>query len=245
MEKRGAHQPPTPRDNHLLRALADAEYNRLQGNLHLEYLELGKIILETGQGARFAYFPTTALVSLLSVMEDGSAAEIAITGRDGVVGVSLFMGGIATTTRAIVQSGGYAYRLDAEALSAEFVRGGQMHAILLRYMQALMTQMVQTAACNRHHSVEQQLCRWLLLSLDLLPSDEVVMTHDLIANMLGVRRAGVSVAAAKLQADAVIHYRRGRIQVIDRSRLEKCSCECYAVVKREVARLLPEFSDFN
>lgn len=230
----------SPRQNQLLNALPDAEYNRLEPDLHLESLSLGTTIVEAGETARHAYFPTTAIISLLTVLEDGASAEIAVTGRDGVVGVALFMGGATTTTSAVVQSAGYAYRLDAAALTREFVRGGPLHQLLLRYMQALVTQMVQTAACNRHHSLEQQLCRWLLLSLDLLASNELVMTHDLIANMLGVRRSGVSLAAGKLQADGIINYRRGHIAVVSREKLERYACECYAVVKREVARLMPE-----
>ena len=228
-----------PRQNKLLKMLPEAEYSRLAPDLHFQQLALGSSIVEAGESVRYAYFPTTAIVSLLSVLESGDSAEIAVVGRDGVVGVALFMGGTTTTTRAVVQSAGAAYRLDAAALTREFVRGGAVHQLLLRYMQALVTQMVQTATCNRHHSVHQQLCRWLLLSLDLLSSNELVMTHDLIGDMLGVRRAGVSAAAAKLQADGVITYKRGRIAVLDRKKLEKCSCECYEVVKKEVARLLP------
>lgn len=232
--------PPDPRQNKLLKLLPEAEYERLAPDLRLEHLPLGKSVVEAGEAFRFAYFPTDAIVSLLSVLENGASAEIALVGHDGVVGVALFMGGATTTTRAVVQSAGHAYRLDAHALHKEFVRGGAVHQLLLRYMQALVTQMVQTAACNRHHSVDQQLCRWLLLSLDLLPSNELVMTHDLIGNMLGVRRAGVTAAAGKLQAEGVITYRRGRITVLDRKQLEKRACECYQVVKKEVARLLPD-----
>ena len=229
----------SPRQNQLLNALSDAEYTRLEPDLQLEFLPLGTMIVEAGETVHHAYFPTTAIISLLSVLKDGASAEIALTGRDGVVGVALFMGGATTTTSAVVQSAGYAYRLDAGPLTREFVRGGPLHQLLLRYMQALVTQMVQTAACNRHHSLEQQLCRWLLQSLDLLTSNELVMTHDLIANMLGVRRSGISLAAGKLQADGIINYRRGHIAVVSREKLERCACECYAVVKREVARLLP------
>ena len=232
--------PPDPRQNKLLKLLPEAEYERLAPDLRLEHLPLGKSVVEAGEAFRYAYFPTDAIVSLLSVLENGASAEIALVGHDGVIGVALFMGGATTTTRAVVQSAGHAYRLDAHALHQEFVRGGAVHQLLLRYMQALVTQMVQTAACNRHHSVDQQLCRWLLLSLDLLPSNELVMTHDLIGNMLGVRRAGVSAAAGKLQAEGVITYKRGRITVLDRKQLEKRACECYEVVKKEVARLLPD-----
>ena len=227
-----------PRVNQILNALPYHDYARLRPRLVLEHLALGDTVLEAGEAARRAYFPTDAIVSFLSLMENGSSAEIAMAGRDGVVGVALFMGGSTTTTRAVVQSAGYAYSLDAAALTAEFVRGEALHQILLRYMQALVTQMVQTAACNRHHSVHQQLCRWLLLSLDLLPSNVLTMTHDLISDMLGVRRAGISKAAAKLQSAGIISYRRGRVVVLDREKLESCSCECYEVVKREVSRLM-------
>lgn len=228
----------SPRANELLNALPAEDYMRLLPHLVLERLTLGDIVLEVGEEARRAYFPTDAIVSFLSLMENGSSAEIAMAGRDGVVGVALFMGGGTTTTRAVVQSAGHAYSIDAAALAAEFVRGGALHQLLLRYMQALVTQMVQTAACNRHHSVHQQLCRWLLLSLDLLSSNTLIMTHDLISDMLGVRRAGISQAAAKLQADGIISYSRGRVVVLDRERLEACSCECYGVVRREVSRLM-------
>jgi CRP-like cAMP-binding protein len=229
----------SPKQNRIIRACPDAEYARLAPDLHLEYLALGTAVLEAGQPARHVYFPTTAVVSLLSVLENGAYAEIAMTGCDGIVGVAAFMGGATTTTRAIVQSAGYAYRMDAALLLKEFIRGGPVHQILLRYMQALVTQMVQTAACNRHHALEQQLCRWLLLSLDLVPSNQLVMTQELIANMLGVRRSGITEAAAKLQARRLITYKRGRITVLSRVGLEKSACECYALVKKEVARLLP------
>ena len=229
---------PDPRANELLAALPDEDYSRVAPHLRPEFLPLGKALLEIGATTDHVYFPTTALVSLLSVMENGSSAEIAITGRDGLVGISLFMGGATTTTRAVVQSAGYAYRLDVVSLMREFESRGALHNLLLRFTQALVTQMVQTAACNRHHSVEQQLCRWLLLSLDLLPSNDLVMTHDLIANMLGVRRAGVTLAAGKLQADDAMTYTRGKITVLDRAKIEACACECYKVVKTEVARIM-------
>ena len=186
----------------------------------------------------YLYFPTDSIVSLLYVMENGASAEIAVTGNDGLVGIALFMGGESTPSRAVVQSAGYAYRLRAVVMKKEFEHGGPLQHLLLRYTQALITQMAQTAVCNRHHSVEQQLCRWLLLSLDRLPSNELVMTQELISNMLGVRREGVTEAAGHLQAAGLIHYSRGHITVLDRPKLEKQVCECYAVVKREMDRLL-------
>ncbi len=230
--------PHTPRQNHLLSALADADYERLLPDLELVPLELGWALYESGSQQGYVYFPTTSIVSLLYVMEDGSSAEIAVVGYEGVVGIALFMGGETTPSRAVVQSAGYAYRLKASRLKDEFERGGSLQYLLLRYTQALITQMAQTAVCNRHHSVEQQLCRWLLLSLDRLPSNELVMTQDLIANMLGVRREGVTEAAGKLQAEGLIQYSRGKITVLDRPKLEAQVCECYAVVRRETDRLL-------
>jgi CRP-like cAMP-binding protein len=190
----------------------------------------------------YVYFPTTAIVSLLYVMEDGSSAEIAVVGNEGIVGVSLFMGGDTTTSRAVVQSAGYGFRLSGQLLKEAFSRIGSMQHLLLRYTQALLTQMAQTAVCNRHHSVDQQLCRWLLLSLDRLPSNELVMTQELIANMLGVRREGVTEAAGHLQRAGLIHYSRGKITVVDRPGLEARVCECYEVVKKEFDRLLPEIT---
>jgi CRP-like cAMP-binding protein len=187
----------------------------------------------------YMYFPTTSIVSLLYVMENGASAEIAITGNEGLVGISLFMGGESTPSRAVVQSAGHGYRLKASTMKQEFALGGNLQHLALRYTQALITQMAQTAVCNRHHSIDQQLCRWLLLSLDRLSGDELVMTQELIANMLGVRREGVTEAAGKLQAQGLIHYSRGHIKVLDRAKLEKRVCECYAVVKREFERLLP------
>jgi CRP-like cAMP-binding protein len=230
--------PHTPRQNHLLSALPDAEYARLLSDLEQIPLELGLALYESGGPQEYVYFPTTSIVSLLYVMQDGSSAEIAVVGNDGVVGIALFMGGESTPSRAVVQSAGHAYRLKGNLLKAEFERGGPVQYLLLRYTQTLITQMAQTAVCNRHHAVEQQLCRWLLLSLDRLPSNELTMTQTLIANMLGVRREGVTEAAGKLQAEGLIQYSRGKITVLDRPKLEERVCECYAVVKRESDRLL-------
>ena len=230
----------SPRRNRLLAVLPDSDYERMQPHLEPVQLELGRAIYESGSAQGYVYFPTNSIVSLLYVMADGSSAEIAIVGIDGVVGIALFMGGESTPSRAVVQSAGYAYRLRAGLLKSEFKLGGTLQQVLLRYTQALITQMSQTAVCNRHHSVEQQLCRWLLLSLDRLPSNELVMTQELIANMLGVRREGVTEAAGHLQAAGLIHYSRGRITVIDRPGLEARACECYAVVQREYTRLLPD-----
>lgn len=203
-------------------------------------MPLGKILYESGDVLRHVYFPTDSIVSLLYVMADGASAEIAVVGNEGVVGVALFMGGETTPSRAIVQSAGYAYRLIGQQLKDEFHRNGEMQILLLRYTQSLITQMAQTAVCNRHHSVDQQLCRWLLLSLDRLSSNVLIMTHELIANMLGVRREGVTDAAGKLQKLGIIRYSRGHITVLDRPKLEGLCCECYAVVKKETDRLLPE-----
>jgi CRP-like cAMP-binding protein len=202
-------------------------------------MELGKVLFESGDTLRHIYFPTDCIVSLLHVLQDGASAEIAVVGRDGAIGVSLFMGGETTPSRAIVQSAGYAYRMSGKRLKEEFDRHGQLLHVLLRYTQALITQMAQTAVCNRHHSVDQQLCRWLLLSLDRLSTQELKMTQELIADMLGVRREGVTEAAGKLQRQGVIRYSRGQITVLDRAQLERLSCECYAVVKKEIDRLLP------
>ncbi|OGA15562.1 MAG: Crp/Fnr family transcriptional regulator [Betaproteobacteria bacterium RIFCSPLOWO2_12_FULL_63_13] len=234
--------PQSPQNNHLLAALAPADYQRLLPHLELIPLPLASALYESGDAQGYVYFPTDSIVSLLYVMEDGAAAEIAIVGNEGLVGIALFMGGETTPSRAVVQSAGYAYRLRAGVLKAEFGLGGDLQHLLLRYTQALITQMAQTAVCNRHHAVEQQLCRWLLLSLDRLPSNELAMTQELIANMLGVRREGVTEAAGLLQAAGMIHYRRGRITVLDRPKLEARVCECYAVVKREYGRLLPPIS---
>jgi CRP-like cAMP-binding protein len=233
--------PPVhnPLQNHLLAALPTADFDRLRPHLQLVPLPLGGVLYESGIVLRHVYFPTDSIVSLLYVMADGASAEIAVVGNEGVIGVSLFMGGETTPSRAVVQSAGHAYRLTGQLLKEEFTRAGSMQHLLLRYTQALLTQMAQTAVCNRHHSVDQQLCRWLLLSLDRLSSNELVMTQELIANMLGVRREGVTEAAGKLQDDGLIQYSRGRITVLDRVGLEARTCECYAVVKKECDRLLP------
>jgi CRP-like cAMP-binding protein len=231
--------PHTPRQNKLLAALPAREYERLRSHFEPVQMPLGSVVYESGSQLQFLYFPTDCIVSLLYVMEDGASAEIAVAGNDGLVGIALFMGGQTTPSRAVVQSAGHAYRLGASVLKREFEHGGPLQRLLLRYTQALITQMAQTAVCNRHHSVEQQLCRWLLLSLDRLPTNELTMTQELIANMLGVRREGVTEAAGKLQQAGVIHYSRGHIVVLDRPRLEARVCECYGVVKREFDRLLP------
>jgi CRP-like cAMP-binding protein len=228
-----------PRQNHLLDALRARDYERLVPHLEHQVLNLGDVLYEPGRAMRYVYFPTTAIVSMLYVMEDGASAEIAIVGNEGLLGISLFMGGESTPSRAVVQSAGYGYRMRAQLLKNEFARYGPLMHLLLRYTQALITQMAQTAVCNRHHSVDQQLCRWLLLSLDRLASNELIMTQELIANMLGVRREGVTEAAGQLQAAGLVEYRRGRITVLDRPRLEARSCECYEVVKKEFDRLLP------
>jgi len=225
------------KQNYLLASLSAAELKRLSPHLEPIEMPLGHVIYESGRVLDYVYFPTSCIISLLYVMEDGSSAEIAIVGHEGLVGISLFMGGETTPSRAVVQSQGHAFRLAARHLRAEFNRAGSMQHLLLRYTQSLITQMAQTAVCNRHHSVDQQLCRWLLLSLDRLPSDELVMTQELIANMLGVRREGVTAAAGKLQEAGVITYRRGHIKVLDRPKLETMSCECYEVVRKECARL--------
>jgi CRP-like cAMP-binding protein len=229
---------PSPDQNRILQALPDAEQARLFPHLTLVTLPLGTVLYESGDTQRYIYFPVDAIVSLLYVLNDGASAEIAVVGNDGAIGVALFMGGETTTNRAIVQSAGTAYRLTGRRLKQEFERHGEMLHVLLRYTQSLITQMAQTAVCNRHHSVDQQLCRWLLLSLDRLSSNKLVMTQELIANMLGVRREGVTEAAGRLQHLGVIEYRRGKITVLDRPQLEKLSCECYAVVKTETDRLM-------
>ena len=225
--------------NHLLDALPPDDYGRLKTQLELVPMALGEVLYEPGAKLKYVYFPTTAIVSLLYVMEDGASAEIAVVGNEGVLGISLFMGGDTTPSHAVVQSAGHGVRLKAQLLKDEFARFGPMMHLLLRYTQALITQMAQTAVCNRHHSVDQQLCRWLLLSLDRLESDELAMTQELIANMLGVRREGVTEAAGKLQKAGLIHYQRGKITVLDRPGLEARVCECYEVVKAEFDRLLP------
>jgi len=230
--------PHTPKQNRLLAALPAEDYARLLPHLELSAMPLGRVLYESGAHLGYLYFPTTSIVSLLYVMESGASAEIAITGNEGVVGVSLFMGGESTPSRAVVQSAGHGYRLSANILKVEFALFGRFAHLALRYTQALITQMSQTAVCNRHHSVDQQLCRWLLLSLDRLPNNVLHMTQELIANMLGVRREGVTEAAGRLQSAGLIHYHRGEITVFDRALIEARSCECYRVVKKEYDRLL-------
>ena len=225
--------------NHLLDALPPGDYERLTSHLELIPMGLGDVVYESGDKLQHVYFPTTSIISLLYVMEDGASAEIAVVGNEGILGISLFMGGETTPSRAIVQSAGHAFRLRAALLKEEFARYGPTMHLLLRYTQALITQMAQTAVCNRHHSVDKQLCRWLLLSLDRLASNELSMTQELIANMLGVRREGVTEAAGKLQDAGLIRYGRGKITVVDRPGLEARTCECYQVVKTEFDRLLP------
>ena len=230
---------PDPRKNHLLAALPVAEWQRWLPQLESVELSLGQVLYESGSTLSHVYFPTSAIVSLLYVMENGASAEIAGVGNEGIVGISLFMGGESTPSRAVVQSAGHGFRLKAQLMKEEFNRSGPVLHLLLRYTQALITQMAQTAVCNRHHSLDQQLCRWLLLSLDRLQGTELVMTQELIANMLGVRREGVTEAAHKLQDAGLIRYARGHISVVDRNGLENRTCECYAVVKKEYDRLLP------
>jgi len=225
--------------NLLLAALPKPELQRWLPDLELVDMSLGQVLYESGGDISYVYFPTTAIVSLLYVLENGSSAEIAVVGNEGIVGISLFMGGESTSSRAVIQSAGCGFRLRAQALKNEFNRSGPVSHLLLRYTQALITQMSQTAVCNRHHSLDQQLCRWLLLSLDRLEGSELVMTQELIANMLGVRREGVTEGALKLQKAGLITYARGRIQVVDRKGLEQRTCECYEVVKKEYTRLLP------
>jgi len=233
---------PNPRDNHILDALPAEARERLFPHLSFVSMPLGMVLYESGETLKHIYFPTDSIVSLLYVMKDGASAEIAVVGNEGAIGVALFMGGETTPSRAIVQSAGSAYRLARKRLKLEFERHGQMLHVLLRYTQSLITQMAQTAVCNRHHSVNQQLCRWLLLSLDRLRSNELKMTQELIANMLGVRREGVTAAAGELQKAGVIRYSRGKITVLDRAKLEQLSCECYSVVKKETDRLLNSYA---
>ena len=228
-----------PEQNHILNALPEDARARLFPHLKLVELPLGKVLYESGGPLRHIYFPVDAIVSLLYVLDNGASAEIAVVGNEGVLGVALFMGGETTTNRAIVQSAGFAYRLTGTRLKREFELHSSLLHLLLRYTQALITQMAQTAVCNRHHSVDQQLCRWLLLSLDRLDSNKVTMTQELIANMLGVRRVGVTEAAGKLQKLGAIKYSRGQIAVLNRQLLESSCCECYAVVRKETDRLLP------
>ena len=231
--------PHNPRANQLLAALPEDAWRRWFAHLESVEMPLGAVLYESGDTLRHVYFPTTAIVSLLYVMENGASAEIAVVGNEGIVGISLFMGGGSTPSRALVQSAGRGFRLKAQLMKAEFDRGGPVLHLLLRYTQALITQMTQTAVCNRHHSLDQQLCRWLLLSLDRLQGNDLVMTQELIANMLGVRREGVTAAALKLHDAGLIQYARGHISVRDRRGLEARTCECYAVVKKEYDRLLP------
>jgi len=230
----------SPSQNHLLAALPTAEFESLAAHLELVPLLLGQMLYEPGTQLQHAYFPTTAIVSLHYVMESGASAESAGVGNEGVVGISLFMGGNTTPSSAVVQTAGHAYRLERRLLKQEFDRAGLLQRLLLRYTQALVTQMFQTAACNRHHSVEQQLCRWLLMTLDRAPGRELVMTQELVASMLGVRREGITEAAGKLQHAGFIRYRRGHIEVLDRAGLETHACECYAVVRTELDRLLSD-----
>src|ERR1700722_7844547 len=232
----GSHDP---QQNYLLAALSVAERERVYPHLQLVTMPLGKVLYESGDVLRHVYFPTDSIVSLLYVLADGASAEISVVGNEGLIGIALFMGGETTPSRAIVQSAGYAYRLVSQHIKEEFHRNGDMQLLLLRYTQALITQMAQTAVCNRHHAVDQQLCRWLLLSLDRLSTNQLTMTQELIANMLGVRREGVTEAAGKLHKLGVIRYARGQITVLDRPQLEILCCECYGVVKKESDRLLP------
>jgi CRP-like cAMP-binding protein len=245
MRKTQSAAAHTPEDNRLLAALPPASLKQLQPSLEKVSLPLGMVVYESGGTQGYVYFPTSSIVSLLYVLADGASAEIAVTGNEGLVGIALFMGGETTPSRAVVQSAGEGYRLRAAVLKKAFEDGGELQHLLLRYTQALITQMTQTAVCNRHHAVDQQLCRWLLLSLDRLHGNELVMTQELIANMLGVRREGVTEAAGKLQAEGLIQYSRGRITVLDRAKLEARVCECYAVVKKEYDRLLPEVSSLT
>ncbi len=234
-----------PRENHLLAALSGDVMGRIESHLEMVDMPLGKVLYESGGSLRHVYFPADCIVSLLYVMENGSSAEISVVGNEGLIGLALFMGGETTPSRAIVQSSGHAYRLRGPVLKEEFNRHGELLVLVLRYTQALITQMAQTAVCNRHHSIDQQLCRWLLLSLDRLNSNQLTMTQELIANMLGVRREGVTEAAGKLQQLGVISYSRGKITVLDRSQLEVLTCECYEVVKQESDRLLPYETKWN
>jgi CRP-like cAMP-binding protein len=232
--------PHSPNQNHLLAALPAEEFERLVPHLELVPMLLGETLYEPGGRLEHVYFPTTAIVSLLYTMESGASAEIAGVGNEGILGISLFMGGDTTPSSAVVQTAGHGYRLQGRLLKEEFNRAGLMQRLLLRYTQALLTQMCQTAACNRHHSIDQQLCRWLLLTLDRLPSNELIMTQELVASALGVRREGITEAAGKLQRAGVIRYRRGHIAVLERAGLEAGACECYAVVRKELARLLSD-----
>jgi CRP-like cAMP-binding protein len=228
-----------PQQNHLLAGLPVEVLNRLIPGLELVALPFGKVLYESGDILQYVYFPIDSIVSLLYRMEDGSSAEVSVVGNEGFLGIALFMGGESTSSQAVVQSAGYAYRLQGQQFKEEFHRHGELQVLLLRYTQALITQMTQTAVCNRHHSIDQQLCRWLLLCLDRLPGNRLTMTQELMANMLGVRREGITEAAGKLQKQGAIEYGRGQITVLDRPTLEKLCCECYAVVKKETDRLMP------
>jgi len=230
----------SPNQNHLLAALPTAEFERIAPHLELVAMRLGESLYEPGGQLQHVYFPTTAIVSLHYILESGSSAEIAGVGNEGILGISLFMGGNTTSSSAVVQTAGHGYRLPGRLLKEEFNRAGLVQHLLLRYTQALVTQMSQTVACNRHHSIEQQLCRWLLLTLDRMPTNELVMTQELVANALGVRREGITEAAGKLQHAGIIRYRRGHISVLERSGLEARACECYGVVKKEIGRLLSD-----
>jgi CRP-like cAMP-binding protein len=232
--------PHSPNQNHLLAALPAEDFGRLAPHLELVPMLLGESIYEPGSQLQHVYFPTTAIVSLLYVLESGASAEIAGVGNEGMLGIALFMGGDTTPSSAVVQTAGHAYRLQARLLKEEFRRAGLMQRLLLRYTQALLTQMCQTTACNRHHSIEQQLCRWLLLTLDRLPSNELIVTQELVASALGVRRESITEAAGKLQRAGLIRYRRGHLTVLERSGLETGACECYAVVKKEIGRLMSD-----
>jgi len=230
----------SPNQNRLLAALPRAEFDRIARHLEFTQMKLGDSLYEPGDQLTHAYFPTTAIVSLHYVIESGDSAEVAGVGNEGVVGISLFMGGNTTSSSAVVQTAGYAYRLDRHKLKAEFDRAGALMRLLLRYTQALMTQMTQTAVCNRHHSVDQQLCRWLLTTLDRVPSGQLVMTQELVASMLGVRREGITEAAGRLRDEGIIDYRRGHISVLKRDGLEDGACECYGVVRAEFDRLMSD-----
>lgn len=232
-------QIPNPRDNQLLKVLGTDDYRKLSPHLELQRLDLGKVLYESGGSLMHVYFPVSSIVSLLHIMDNGSSAEIAVVGNEGIIGIALFMGGKTMPNRAVVQSAGYAYRIRGDILTQEFDRSGALQHLLLRYTLALFAQMAQTAVCNRHHSIDQQLCRWLLLSLDRLQGNELLMTQELIANMLGVRREGVTEAAGKLQEAGLIQYNRGKITILDRQGLEARVCECYEVVRKEALRLLP------
>lgn len=232
------HEIPTPQQNHILAALSKPEIDRLTTRLQFVHMQLGETIYEPGQPLHYAYFPTSSIISLIYITEGGASAEAAGVGNEGIVGVPLFLGGNTTPSSAVVQMAGHAYRLEASILKAEFNCGGSMQRLLLRYVQALMTQMFQTAVCNRYHSVEQQLSRWLLLTVDRIFAEELVMTHELVANMLGVRRESITQAATNLQNDGCIKYRRGHIAVLDRKKLELRTCECYEVVQKELKRLM-------